>query len=121
MKTLDAYECEGQISLMDDSGNIKQLLPGSMPTLETRAEANESVDREKRYAQIIEILGKYREASAKQIAVIMHAKGLIPTSERNFTAPRLTELCQKGIVEPCGKKRCIYTCKTVTVYRLRKI
>ena len=121
MKTLDAYECEGQISLMDDSGNIKQLLPGSMPTLETRAEANESVDREKRYAQIIEILGKYREASAKQIAVIMHAKGLIPTSERNFAAPRLTELCKRGIVEPCGKKKCIYTGKTVAAYRLREV
>ena len=121
MKTLDAYECEGQISLMDDSGNIKQLLPGSMPTLETRAEANESVDREKRYAQIIEILTEHPKGrTAKEIAVIMHAERLIPTSERNFTAPRLTELCRKGIVEPCGKKMCIYTCKTVTVYRLRK-
>ena len=68
MKTLDAYECEGQISLMDDTGNIKQLLPGSMPTLETRAEANESVDREKRYAQIIEILTEHPNGrTAKEI------------------------------------------------------
>jgi len=100
---------------------MRERQPGENTSAETRHDANESVDREKRYAQITEILGKYREASAKQIAVIMHAKGLIPTSERNFTAPRLTELCQKGIVEPCGKKRCIYTCKTVTVYRLRDL
>lgn len=123
MKTLDAYECEGQISLMDDSGNIKQLLPGSMPTLETRAEANESVDREKRYAQIVEILGEGGDIrlTAKQLAVIMCRRGLIPNEERNFTAPRLTELSQKGIVEPCGKTRCIYTGKTVTLYRLREV
>lgn len=123
MKTLDAYECEGQISLMDDSGNIKERLPGSMPTLETRAEANESVDREKRYAQITEILGEGQDIrlTAKQLAVIMCRRGLIPNEERNFTAPRLTELSQKGIVEPCGKTRCIYTGKTVTLYRLREV
>ena len=121
MKTLDAYECEGQISLMDDSGNIKQLLPGSMPTLETRAEANESVDREKRYAQIIEILTEHPNGrTAKEIAVLMFAKKYTPSSERNFAAPRLTELCKRGIVEPCGKKKCIYTGKTVAAYRLRE-
>ena len=122
MKTLDAYECEGQISLMDDSGNIKERLPGTIPTFETRAEANESVDREKRYAQITEILGEGQDIrlTAKQLAVIMCRRGLIPNEERNFTAPRLTELSQKGIVEPCGKTRCIYTGKTVTVYRLRR-
>ena len=121
MKTLDAYECEGQISLMDDSGNIKQLLPGSMPTLETRAEANESVDREKRYQQIIEILTEHPNGrTAKEIAVSMFAKKYTPSSERNFAAPRLTELCKRGIVEPCGKKKCIYTGKTVAAYRLRE-
>ena len=122
MATLDGYQCEGQISLMDDSGNIKERLPGTVPTFETRAEANESVDRKKRYAQIVGILGEGGDIrlTAKQLAVIMHVRGMIPTRERNFTAPRLTELCQKGIVEPCGKTRCIYTGKTVTLYRLRE-
>ena len=123
MKTLDAYECEGQISLMDDSGNIKERLPGMIPTFETRAEANESVDRKKRYSQIVGILGEGGDIrlTAKQLAVIMCRRGLIPNEERNFTAPRLTELSQKGIVEPCGKTRCIYTGKTVTLYRLREV
>ena len=57
--------------------------------------------------------------SAKEIAVEMLKKGYIPTSERNFTAPRLTELSQIGIVEPYGKKICQYTRKTVSVYILR--
>ena len=46
-------------------------------------------------------------------------KGYIPTSERNFTAPRLTELSKMGVVEPIGKKMCQYTGKTVAVYACR--
>lgn len=38
------------------------------------------------------------------------------TDERNFSAPRLTELAQKGVVDVIGKKRCEYTGKTVGVY-----
>lgn len=92
--------------------------PGTNPTLETRHEANESVDKKKRYAQIIEILYGGKEMTAKEIAVEMCQRGYIPTSERNFTAPRLTELSQNGIVEPCGKQKCTYTGKTVAVYKL---
>lgn len=99
-----------------------ERLPGENPTIDTRAEANEKVDRQKRYKQIIEILGEHKNImlTAKQLAVIMCRRGLIPTEERNFTAPRLTELSSKGIVEPCGKIRCLYTGKKVTVYRLRE-
>ena len=96
---------------------------GEIPTFDTRAEANEKVDRKKRYRQIIGIMKEYelfKKLTAKDIAVIMHEKGFTPTEERNFTAPRLTELTQAGIVEPCGKTRCLHTGKTVTVYRLRR-
>jgi len=51
---------------------------------------------------------------------MMCEKGYIPTSERNFTAPRLTEMSQNGIVEPYATKKCEYTGKTVSVYRLRQ-
>lgn len=57
--------------------------------------------------------------TAKEIAVEMKKRGDIPTDERNFTAPRLTELSIKGIVEPIGKKKCSYTGKTVSVYKIR--
>lgn len=92
--------------------------PGEDPRLETRAEANESVDREKRYQQILECLQERGPSTAKQAAVWMCMSGLIPTSERNYTAPRLTEMCQKGMVEPIGKTRCVFTGKKVTVYGL---
>ena len=94
---------------------------GEMPTLETRGEAHDSVDKQKRYSQIVECLKEMGSVglTAKECAVIMMQKGYIPTSERNFTAPRLTELSQKGIVEPIGKQVCAYTGKMVAVYALR--
>lgn len=91
---------------------------GEIPTLDTRSEAHESVDKVKRYTQIIECLKESPEMTAKEIAVRMQQKGYIPTSERNFTAPRLTEMSHRGIVEPCGRKRCQFTGKTVAVYKL---
>lgn len=50
----------------------------------------------------------------------MFKKGLIPSDERNFTAPRLTELSRKGVVEPVDKVYCDYSGKLVSRYRLRK-
>ena len=98
---------------------IEKVRNGEVVTLSTRAEAHDSVDKQKRYAQIIECLN-VRPMTAKEVAVMMCEKGYIPNSERNFTAPRLTELSQNGIVEPFGKTKCNYTGKTVAVYRLRK-
>lgn len=94
---------------------------GTVPTLETRSEANETVDKKKRYKQIIKILKENPKGlTAKEIACVMYSNGLIPTRERNFTAPRLTELSYKGVVEPVGKKKCTFTGKTVAVYKLRE-
>lgn len=94
---------------------------GEIPTYETRHNANESINKEKRYQQIIEVLTGGKKMTAKEIAVEMYNKGYIPTSERNFTAPRLTELSYKGIVEPIGKTKCQYTGKKVAVYMLREV
>ncbi len=91
---------------------------GTIPTYETRSESNETVDKKKRYKQIIEVLTGGKEMTAKEIAVEMCQRGYIPTSERNFTAPRLTELSKKGIVEPIGKQKCTFTGKMVAVYKL---
>ena len=98
---------------------IEYTRPGIITTYETRAEANETVNKKLRYSQITEILKENKEGlTAKQIAVEMMKKGYIPTSERNFTAPRLTEMSVKGIVEPIGKVKCEYTHKMVSVYKL---
>ena len=93
---------------------------GEITTFETRSESNETVDKNKRYSQIIECLEENGDLTAKECAVIMMNKGYIPTSERNFTAPRMTEMAQKGIIEPIGKKICAYTGKKVAVYTLRR-
>ena len=96
-------------------------MPGEIPTLETRSESYETVDKKKRYKQIIEILKENPKGlTAKEIACVMYSNRLIPTNERNFTAPRLTELSKEGKVEPIGKKKCTFTGKTVAVYKLRE-
>lgn len=97
---------------------FEKRLPGENPTLETRHESHEKVDKKKRYRQIIEILDG-KEMTAKEIAVEMWRKGYIPTTERNYSAPRLTEMSEQGMVEPVGKKICSYTGKKVAVYALR--
>lgn len=92
--------------------------PGEVPTLETRHDAYETVDKQVRYNQIIECLTERPRLTAKEIAVMMKNKGYIPTDERNFAAPRLTEMSKKGMVEPVGKKVCQWTGKKVAVYSL---
>lgn len=89
-----------------------------MITKETQVESQLTVDKNKRYRQILEVLGDY-EMTAKEIANEMYLRGWIPTNERNFVSPRLTELGIDGIVEPIGKKKCFWTNKMVSVWRVR--
>lgn len=98
---------------------ITQRRFGEFTTLETRAEANESVDKQKRYKQIIEILSENNEPmTAKEIAVEMYKRGYTPTSERNFASPRITELLRTGVLDCLGKKKCEYSGKSVSVFGL---
>ena len=99
--------------------DIEMSLPGEIVTLNTRHDSHDVVDKEKRYKQIVEIMKENPEPmTAKEISVAMWIRNYTTTSERNFAAPRLTELSQKGVVEPIGKKKCNYTGKTVAVYHL---
>lgn len=97
---------------------MEQRLAGEYVTHETRALSHEKVDKQKRYSQIVECLIEGKELTAKECAVMMMQKGYIPTSERNYVSPRMTELGKKGIVEPIGKKVCSYTGKKVAVWAL---
>ena len=89
-------------------------------TRELRNFANLEVDKNLRYRQILECLGD-REMTAKEIAQEMYMRGYIPTNERNFTSPRLTELSIQGIVEPTGKKKCEWTNKMVSTFKRRDL
>lgn len=89
-------------------------------TDETRREAHEGINKQKRYTQILEILDEMGEATAKEVAVRMCEKGYVPSTERNWSAPRLTELEWDGKVKVTGKKKCAYSGKTVAVYARRE-
>lgn len=75
--------------------------------------------KKKRYEQILNRL-RDREMTAKEIAVEMFELEMIASTERNYTAPRLTELEKMGYVEVIGKKKCEWTGKMVAVYRRRQ-
>lgn len=94
-------------------------LPGEITTYDTRHDSHVAVDKQKRYAQILSCFDDKPEMTAKECAVEMKRRGYIPTDERNFTAPRFTELSKNGILEPIGKKKCDWTGKTVAVYGKR--
>ena len=100
------------------NSEIKRRNPGENPTIETRHDSNETVDKKKRYTQILEIL-KGRELTAKEVADEMYRRGQIPSNERNFSAPRLTEMAEAGMVDVVGKKVCQWTGKKVAVYAFR--
>ena len=68
----------------------------------------------KRYEQILDRLDKPK--TAKEIEVELFEIGVIPSTERNYTAPRLTELEKMGYVKAIDKKKCEYTGKTVAIY-----
>ena len=94
---------------------LERRNPGEITSFETRKESYDTVDKRKRYTQIKEILLNH-DLTAKEVAVEMFKRGFTPNDERNFAAPRLTELCRIGQVEILGKKRCQYTGKRVCVY-----
>ena len=74
-------------------------------TQETRRESYEAVKPTimRRRAVILEILGN-REMTATEIAEMLYIRGVTPFYERNFAAPRLTELKAEGKVKTVGKR-----------------
>lgn len=100
---------------------FEERIVGTNPLIETRREAHEKVNKQKRYIQIQNILSDFKEGlTAKEISVEMQKRGYANTSERNLSAPRLNELLKTGIVECIGKKKCSYTNKSVGVFVLTK-
>lgn len=85
-------------------------------TRETRQMSFDDIQdkTKKRYMQILNRLDQPK--TAKELAVELFELGYIPSSERNYTAPRLTELVDFGMVKVIDKKKCKYTGKMVAVY-----
>lgn len=56
-------------------------------------------------------------ATAKELSLHLHSRGLVPSSERNSVHPRLNELIHLGLVKTVGKKTCVYTNRKVSIYK----
>ena len=85
-----------------------------MITKETRAESLKKLDKNLRYTQIIECLKNENNGlTAREIA------NRLGSNERNYTAPRCTELVQKGKLEVIGKRYDTFTKTNVAVYKIK--
>lgn len=104
---------------------MDEIIPrryGQNPLAETKAEAESKVNKKNHYFQIIEILNDFNKPmTAKEIAIEMKKRGYSKTDERNVSAPRITEMMQKGWLECVGKKKCQYTNNFVGVFIVRNI
>ncbi len=90
-----------------------------MITKETRQMSFEEIKpkRKKRYEEILDRLMTGTK-TAKEIAVELYEMEKIGNTDRNNTAPRLTELEKMGYVKVIAKRRCEYTGKTVAEYEI---
>lgn len=90
-------------------------------TMETRRESYDAIKakRSDRRNLILEMLGS-RQMTASELTEEMLAKGYIKYYDRNFVAPRLTELKDAGIVETVGKRLCKRTNKNVAIWARRE-
>lgn len=89
-------------------------------TMETRRMSYEEIleHLRPRHQAVLEALKESPRSTARELALSLWKKGRIPTPERNFVHPRLTELMEAGVVEAVNKKTCDITGKPVAVYEL---
>lgn len=90
-------------------------------TRETRRTGFESVWAKvnDRARLVLETLGT-REMTVSEIVDELVAAGHIPYFNRNYVAPRLTELKDMGIVETCGRRKSTRTDATEAVWRIKE-
>ena len=86
-------------------------------TSETRREGLEEVlpKREVRASIILSVLGD-RQMTVSEIVKELLDTGVIRYYDRNFVAPRLTELKEEGLVKVVGKRPCIMSGKNIAVW-----
>lgn len=96
---------------------------GKSVTVQTRRESYRAAqeDAAARRRVILEILSTHREGmTAREVAGELHRRGITPSAERNYAAPRLTELAEAGKVHVIGKKPCPHTGRNVAVWAAGK-
>lgn len=68
---------------------------------------------------ILETLG-CREMTVSEIADELIERGVLPYYNRNFVAPRVTELKRGRIIEACGRRKSTRSGKAEVVWRRKK-
>jgi hypothetical protein len=97
--------------------NFKEGKAMSIPK-ETRRESYNIIRNTltQRQRVVLQILRDWGDLTAQEVATVLLWSGITPTDERNFAAPRLTELAEAGLVQAVGKKICDKTGRRVTVW-----
>lgn len=87
-------------------------------TRETRRESYENIlpKTKDRARLILEVLGD-RAMTVSELTDELVGNGVIPYFNRNYVAPRLTELKDMGIVETCGRRKSTRSDATEAVWR----
>ena len=68
---------------------------------------------------ILDTLGT-GEMTVSEITDKLLAVGKIPYYNRNYVAPRLTELKDMGVVETCGRRKSTHSAATEAVWRRKE-
>ena len=87
-------------------------------TKETRKASYEAVlpKVKERSRLILKTLGS-RQMTVSEITDELVATGKIPYYNRNYVAPRLTELKDMGVVETCGRRKSTHSTATEAIWR----
>lgn len=83
----------------------------------TRIMSYKQTDKQPLRQLVLETLSG-SQLTAREIAVEMHARGLLPYPARAVIQPRITELVEAGIIEAVGTKLDTETDRKVAVYKV---
>lgn len=91
-------------------------------TKETRRESYDAIlpKAKERARLVLETLGG-RSMTVSEITEELVSAGKIPYFNRNYVAPRLTELKDMGIVETCGRRKATRSNATEAVWRRKEV
>lgn len=90
-------------------------------TKQTRKESYEAVlpKVKDRSRLILETIGS-REMTVSEITDELVASGRIPYYNRNYVAPRLSELKDMGVVETCGRRKSTRSDTSEAIWRRKE-
>lgn len=104
------------------SWSLRKEEPMNSITKETRRESYDAIlpKVKKRSRLILETLGD-RQMTASEITEELVAAGKIPYFNRNYVAPRLTELKDIGVLETVGRRKATRSDATEAVWARKEL